>query len=130
MKMFINKRSSQSVENSVFLRKDKYIRNPIKKILYFLIAILLTILLYISGIGCVWRFFFHIPCPGCGITTAFIKFFHGEFEEALKSNYMFLSLPVIFLYIIFDGRIFKSKWLDYFILILIMIGFLVHWVNP
>ncbi len=44
-------------------------------------AVVLTLLafLYISGVGCVWRFLFHYPCPGCGITRACVALVHGDF---------------------------------------------------
>ena len=78
--------------------------------------------------GCVWRFLFHYPCPGCGITRACVALVHGDFKAAFEYNYMFISLPIIFAYILFDGRIFKSKKIDYTILSIIMFGFLIHWI--
>ena len=53
---------------------------------------------------------------------------HGDFKAAFEYNYMFISLPIIFAYILFDGRIFKSKKIDYTILSIIMFGFLIHWI--
>ena len=35
---------------------------------------------------CISQALFHIDCPGCGITTGLLFFFHLQFEEAYKSN--------------------------------------------
>ena len=69
-----------------------------------------------------------LACPGCGITRACVALVHGDFKAAFEYNYMFISLPIIFAYILFDGRIFKSKKIDYTILSIIMFGFLIHWI--
>ena len=122
------KQSSLKVGNSVFLKKDKYIKNPLYKLLFTIIVILLILVLNCTGIGCVWKFFFKIPCPGGGITRACLCAIAGNFSGAFKYNFMFPSVPLIFLYILFDGRIFSSKTVDTLILSAVGIGFFVHWI--
>ena len=128
MKRCNKKQNPQNKEESAFLYSRKHIKNPAEKITILISAFLGAVFLYLSGIGCVWRYFFKIPCPGCGITHALIAFFKGHFKEAFEYNYMFISVPFIVMYILYDGRLFKSKKADLFLLILISIGFLIHWI--
>ena len=105
----MDKQSFKLKWDSVFLHKEKLVEKPLLKMLYMAVVLTLLAFLYISGVGCVWRFLFHYPCPGCGITRACVALVHGDFKAAFEYNYMFISLPIIFAYILFDGRIFKSK---------------------
>lgn len=91
-------------------------------------VILLTVILQYSGIGCVWRYFLHISCPGCGMTRAVVSALHGDFKEMFMYHFMAPSLPVLFIYVLCDGHIFKHKWVDYTILGCIGAGFLVQWI--
>lgn len=109
MNKLMNKQSFKLKWDSVFLHKEKLVEKPLLKMLYMAVVLTLLAFLYISGVGCVWRFLFHYPCPGCGITRACVALVHGDFKAAFEYNYMFISLPIIFAYILFDGRIFKSK---------------------
>ncbi len=43
-----------------------------------------------TGIPCLFRFVFHIKCPGCGITHMMLAMGRGDFSEAFHSH------PVIF----------------------------------
>ena len=128
MNKLMNKQSFKLKWDSVFLHKEKLVEKPLLKMLYMAVVLTLLAFLYISGVGCVWRFLFHYPCPGCGITRACVALVHGDFKAAFEYNYMFISLPIIFAYILFDGRIVKSKKIDYTILSIIMFGFLIHWI--
>ena len=82
----------------------------------------------IFEIPCFYRAIFNIPCPGCGITRAYISLFHGDLKKAFEFNFMFWSAPIIFLYYFFDGNLFKKKWIDNIILGLMFTGFLVEWI--
>ncbi len=128
MKRCNKKQNPQNKEESAFPYSRKHIKNPAEKITILISAFLGAVFLYLSGIGCVWRYFFKIPCPGCGITHAFIAFFEGQFKEAFEYNYMFISVPFVVIYMLYDGRFFKSKTADLLLLILISIGFLIRWI--
>lgn len=110
--------------------KDNFkINRPLVKLAAFL-ALLVFIRLFVkSGIGCVWQHFFGIPCPGCGTTRAAIALLRGDFAAMLRYNFMLPSLPILFLYVIFDGQIFKNKSVDYLILSIIAVGFIIHWIT-
>lgn len=81
-------------------------------------------LLYVSGIGCVWNRLFGITCPGCGMTRALVAALHGNLAAALRWHPMVWSLPLIALYLLFGGRLFRNALLNYGVLILIGAGFL------
>lgn len=48
------------------------------------------------GIPCPFQYFFHLKCPGCGITRMFLAISEGEFREAFRWNpAVFLGLPFL-----------------------------------
>lgn len=56
-------------------------------------------------IGCPLNRFFHIRCPGCGLTHAWLSFLAGDLQQAFSCHPLFLFAPIcILLYI----------WIDYF----------------
>ncbi len=125
----MNKNSGQSFRkrgSSVFLKKE--IRCPWIKLVCLLCVAALATVLYISGIGCVWRRLLGIQCPGCGMTRAVISLLRGDIVGAMGYNFMVVSLPVMLVYIMCDGRILKSKAADYAVLWCIAAGFAVRWV--
>ena len=91
MNKLMNKQSFKLKWDSVFLHKEKLVEKPLLKMLYMAVVLTLLAFLYISGVGCVWRFLFHYPCPGCGITRACVALVHGDFKAAFEYNYMFIS---------------------------------------
>ena len=46
------------------------------------------------------------PCPGCGMTRAYLNFFSGNLHEALHYHPLFLMIPVI---ILMTGILFFTK---------------------
>lgn len=124
-----NKRSSFKNRGFVCLKDSFRINRPGVKLVAFLALIIFTYFFAQSGIGCVWQHFLGIPCPGCGTTRAAIALLNGDFTAMLRYNFMLPSLPILLLYIIFDGQIFKNKSVDYAILSLIAVGFIVHWIT-
>jgi len=76
------------------------------------------------GISCVFLHCFGIPCPGCGMTRAFLALLKLDFWEAFKYNALIFYMPYLFLYIFFDwkGHIHK------FFLIFIGFSAIVNWV--
>ncbi len=101
---------------------------PIAKIIGLFAAQGLVWILYRTGIGCVFRYFTGIPCPGCGMTRAVVLLLRGELVAATHQHFMVWSLPILCLYLFCDGRIFRNKRVDIAILCTIGIGFLLHWI--
>lgn len=49
-----------------------------------------------TGIPCLFRYFFHLKCPGCGITHMLLALAKGDFREAFYSNpAVFCFLPFL-----------------------------------
>ena len=58
------------------------------------------------GISCVFLEFLKIPCPGCGMTRAFLSLIKLDFYSAVRYNICIFFMPYIFSYVFFD---FKHK---------------------
>ena len=74
---------------------------------------------------CVWQALFGIICPGCGMSRAWLAALRLDFAKAFSLHPMFWSVPFLALYILFDGQLFKNKWVNYGALGLILGGFVI-----
>ncbi len=88
----------------------------------------LVLLFYFFKIPCLFQAFLHIPCPGCGMTRAYISLLHLDFRQAFMWNPMFWSIPVLLIFYFFDGKIFKSNWINTVSITLIFGGFFICWL--
>lgn len=79
-------------------------------------------------IPCIFQHFLGISCPGCGMTRAFISALRLDFKAAFAYHPMFWSMPILYLYFLFNGKLFNKKLIDYGVLILIALGFIINWV--
>ncbi len=95
------------------------------------ILIIFTMIVLIArefGITCIFKNFLGFSCPGCGMTRACLSALRLDFNTAFSYHRMFWSVPVLIAYFIFDGRLFKNKNIDRFILIMILVGFIINWI--
>jgi len=78
---------------------------------YFIISDLLESVFDINiCIPCLWKTFFGFRCPGCGLTTAFIKLTEFKISEAFEANpLIFILLPFGLLFILSDYNKFRKK---------------------
>lgn len=90
--------------------------------------ILVGVLSYFS-VPCLFKTFFGIPCPGCGMTRAYLSLLHLDFAAAFSFHPMFWSVPILYLYILYDGRLFKNKRLNTGVLLAIGLGFLASYIR-
>ena len=72
---------------------------------------------------CLWRSITGIICPGCGMSRAWTAALRLDFSKAFSMHPMFWSVPLLVLYVLFDGRLFRNKWVNYGLLGLILAGF-------
>lgn len=79
------------------------------------------------GANCIFQHYLGIPCPGCGMTRAMLAALHFDFVGAFRHHAMFWAMPLLYLYFIFDGRIFGRR-ADRAILIAIAAGFALNWI--
>lgn len=97
------------------------------KLLFSLLYLAFAVAMYRLGVGCLFRTVFHVPCPGCGMTRAVLCLLRLDFGAALGYHPMVFALPVMYLYFLFDGKLFRKKWLNVCIWIAIGLGFALHW---
>ncbi len=57
-------------------------------------------ILYLTGIGCPFRFLVGVPCPGCGITRACQAVLRLDFAGAFYYHPLFWLLPPAFAYLV------------------------------
>lgn len=107
------------------MRKIKFLKNKLNiTLIYFCCLAVFWFLKF----PCVFNYIFGIPCPGCGMSHAFLSALRFDFIEAFSYHSMFWSMPILYLYFLFDGKLFNKKSLDLSILILIGVGFLINWI--
>jgi len=102
--------------------------NIAKKLIFTLCYLALLWVFSCLDLRCIFITFLHIPCPGCGMSRALISALRLDFISAFDHHLMFWSVPLLYLYFLFDGRLFKSKKIDYGILIFILTGFIINWI--
>lgn len=97
----------------------------LKEKLLLTAAFLLFLLLWCAfSFQCVYLTLFHVNCPGCGMTRAYNALFHLQIGEAFRYNFMFWSVPICWLYIMFDGKLFGRRAVDLTVLGIIAAGFI------
>ena len=89
-------------------------------------AVVLAVMIALK-IPCPINKFAGIPCPGCGMTRAWLSALRLDFADAFRMHGMFWSVPLLVLYYLTDGRIFGKK-ADTVVLALICAGFLLNWI--
>ena len=91
----------------------------------FIVALLL-LLRY--GDGCPIRKLIGIPCPGCGLSRAWLAVFRLDFQAAFRRHPMFWSVPVLMAYCLFSGGRCRKNWLYYGPLAVIALGFSIRYI--
>lgn len=90
-----------------FLKNHKKISLGILFIVYFAFSYLLLDLLDTT---CIFIYLFNIPCPGCGMTRAFLSLIQLDFKNAFMYNPTIFFMPYIAYYIFGNP---KAKWHKY-----------------
>ncbi|MBQ4087073.1 MAG: DUF2752 domain-containing protein [Clostridia bacterium] len=62
------------------------------------------------------------------MTRAVLSALRFRIAEAFSYHMMFWSLPILYLFFLFDGKLFRQKWLNAICLILIGVGFVINWI--
>lgn len=83
---------------------------------------------YLMPFTCPIRAVIGIPCPGCGLTRAWLAAFQLDFYAAILHHPMFWSIPLLYLCFLLDGRLFQQKWANCSFYGLIFTGFLLQWL--
>ena len=102
-------------------------KDLLKKLLFTCAYFLLIFVFYKMEIGCIFLRFLHIPCPGCGMTRAWLSALSLDFASAFRHHFMFWSAPLLYLWFLFDGKLFKNRKINKAAFILIALGFAANW---
>ena len=70
---------------------------------------LLVVIWYSCDLPCVFRALTGIPCITCGMTRAWLCVFRLDLTGAFLLHPMFWSIPVLILFVLFDGNVFPSR---------------------
>ena len=107
-------------------------REQSRKILLRLLLALLVggVLLFWVAMGwpCVFRSLTGIPCPCCGMSRAWLAVLRMEIGTAFGYHPMFWSIPVLVLFLFFDGRLFRRRWMNVSVLAALLGGIAVCYV--
>lgn len=98
------------------------------KLLFTFLYLAFVIMMYLFGIPCLMKSFLGIPCPGCGMTRAMLSVLRFDLKAAFRFHPMFWSVPVLYAYILFDGKILGTRRADNSLLISILCGFFINWL--
>lgn len=88
----------------------------------------LLILWVALELHCPVRRLIGIPCPGCGMSRAWLCALEGDLAGAFYYHPMFWAVPLLALFIFYDCRLFRRPWLNYLVLGLMLLGVLVCYV--
>ncbi|MCH5300593.1 MAG: DUF2752 domain-containing protein [Ruminococcus sp.] len=108
------------------------INNRIKNLRIKLIATagaaVVIIFCYIFDISCIFLTLFGFPCISCGMTRAWLAALRFDFFAAFAFHPMFWAIPILYLYILFDAKLFKNKIINWTTFGLIAVGFLINYI--
>lgn len=65
--------------------------------------------LYLLDIGCVFRLMTGIPCPGCGMTRAWLAALRLDFAAAFAYHPLFWVVPIAFVLVFVREEVTSSK---------------------
>ena len=79
-----------------------------------------ALIFYLSDIKCLFKYTVGIPCPGCGLTRAWLSFLKMEWEQAFKWHPLFWMVPIVIIRTAFiKGKVFKNKRTDIILVLLV-----------
>ena len=102
----------------------KKIRYLPAKLILTAAYIALAALWHIRGMHCIFRAVLGIECPGCGTTRAWLAALCGDLASAFAYNPLFWAVPVLYIYILYDGQVFRDRRLDRAVIFTILAGYL------
>lgn len=88
----------------------------------------IVLVMYVNQTGCLIERATGVICPSCGMTRAVLALMRLEVRGAFAAHPMVWSLPVLYLFFLYDGRLFRRAWLNRVILGAIAAGFLINWI--
>ncbi len=85
------------------------LKRDIKYNYLLIIAVVLYLIItdIIFGYCCPFRIFFHVECPGCGLTRAFMSLITGDISGSLHYNYTCILWVITIILFVIDRYIKK-----------------------
>ncbi|MBQ2952833.1 MAG: DUF2752 domain-containing protein [Clostridia bacterium] len=83
--------------------------------------------MYLLQAGCIIQRLTGVPCPGCGMTRAVLALLAGDVPGALRHHGMVWSLPVLLAMYLWEGRLFRRRWINGALMALLVAGFAANW---
>lgn len=77
---------------------------------------------------CPVRWLSGVPCPACGMSRACLAALRLDFSTAMAFHPMFWSVPLLFLFVWKDGRLFKRPLCNWLFAGALLGGFVVCWL--
>ena len=92
----------------------------------FAVMAIVTVVLYVAGIGCPIKFLTGISCPGCGMTRAWLSLLSLRPDLAFAYHPLYWMAPLVFMLVYFrqkiDSRLFQT------LIIIALVSILTVWI--
>lgn len=96
-------------------------------LLFGLFAVLLAVW-YLLNLPCIPRYITGLICPGCGMSRAWLAVLHLDFAAAFQYHPLFWCVPLLAVYILYDGEPIKNRKLNDWILGAILAALLICYI--
>lgn len=83
---------------------------------------------YYFRLPCVPRVLTGIPCPTCGLTRAWLYALRLDFGGAFRQYPMFWAVPLLVLFLLYDGQLFPNPKENYWCLGVLLAGIVLIWL--
>ncbi len=99
------------------------------KVEIFIISGIIAVYAVLSVLGvatCPSKVFFGIPCPGCGISRAFMSALQLDFAAAFEYNPLWILVPVVLIIVTALSAYDKNRAVEIIVIAFIVLAFLVY----
>jgi hypothetical protein len=90
--------------------------------------ILLLFIWFYFQLPCVLRSLTNIPCITCGLTRAWLYALHLDFRSAFLQYPMFWAVPILVLFLLYDGQLFGNRKVNFWCLGILLSGMVLIWL--
>ena len=93
-----------------------------------LVAGIIILILGYLGMPCIFLTIFGVPCPGCGMTHAFLALLSFRFRDAFSYNPCIFLLPLFYLYFWQNGVVFRNRLINRLVLLIAGCLFILRYI--
>ena len=124
----LNGNMQKKLSKKLGAKEKRFLFDLREKVLISAAIIVTVFFRTIFGVQCPIRSILKIPCPGCGMTRALIFALRLDLQAAFLHHWMFWSIPLLYMFFLNNWHLMKTKIMDNVLLILIVSGFVAHWI--